>query len=120
CKYINSLACNLEEVPTQLPSSCWNVYYRSRQRSRQQSFFEVRVEQIYRADDPTSRRLRVQISYQNALSRYRTLPGLRRISWVTWSLVLVTTAHWCFTAYQVALVAGAHSIRDVFSNIISN
>lgn len=78
------------------------------------------MEQFYRADDPTSRRLRMQISYQNALSRYRTLHGLRRVSWVTWSIVLVTTALWCFTAYQAALATGAHSLRDVFANIISN
>jgi membrane associated rhomboid family serine protease len=78
------------------------------------------VEQIYRADDPTSRKLRIQISYQNALSRYGTLRGLGRVSWVTWSIVLVTTALWCFTAYQVALAAGAHNIHDIFANIISN
>ncbi len=78
------------------------------------------MEQIYRADDPTSRRLRIQISYQNALSRYRTLRGMGRISWVTWSIVLVTTALWCFTAYQTALAGGAHTIRDVVANISSN
>ncbi len=78
------------------------------------------MEQIYRADDTTSRRLRTQVSYQNALSRYRTLRGVRRISWVTWGIVLVTIALWCFTAYQVALATGAHSIHDMFANIISN
>ena len=78
------------------------------------------MEQIYRTDDPTSRRLRVQISYQNALSRYRTLRGVGRVSWVTWSIVLLTTALWCFTAYQAALAVGAHNIRDVLANIISN
>jgi rhomboid protease GluP len=62
----------------------------------------------------------MQISYQKALSRYRTLRGLRRISWVTWSIVLVTTALWCLTAYQAALAAGAHSLHDIFSNIVSN
>ncbi len=90
-------------------------------RNRQKLLFpEVRVEQIYLADDPTSRRLRTQVSYQKALGRYRTLRGLSRISWVTWSIVLVTIAIWCVTAYQAALAAGAHSLHDVLSNIVTN
>ena len=78
------------------------------------------MEQIYRADDAASRKLRAQISYQNALSRYRSRHGLARISWATWTLTIITVAIWCFTAYQVALAAGAHDVSGVLSSIWNN
>lgn len=59
-------------------------------------------------------------SYQAALSKYRTLPTLTRISWATWVIVIGTTLLWCFTAYQVALAAGAHTVMGVIANISSN
>ena len=78
------------------------------------------MEQIYRTNDDASRTSRAQISYQNALSRYKNRRGLARISWATWGITLITVAVWCFTAYQVALAAGAHSIYDILINIWNN
>ena len=60
------------------------------------------------------------MSYSQALSSYRTRHGLARISWLTWSITLVTVTFWCFTAYQTALAAGAHSLPAVIANIINN
>ncbi len=75
---------------------------------------------LYTKEDAASRKLQTQISYQLALSRYRSRRRLSRISWVTWILTLGTIIVWCFTAYQVALASGAHSFSDVLSNIWSN
>jgi membrane associated rhomboid family serine protease len=54
------------------------------------------------------------------LSRYRSIPGFASISWATWIITIVTTAIWCFTAYQVALAAGARSFHDIIANVINN
>jgi membrane associated rhomboid family serine protease len=59
-------------------------------------------------------------SYQAALSKYRTLPTLTRISWATWIIVIGTTLLWCFTAYQAALAGGAHTLQGIIANISSN
>ena len=63
---------------------------------------------------------RVRLSYWTALNRYQTRQGLDRISWVTWSITVITVAIWCFTAYQTALMVGAHTFQDVLVNIIDN
>ncbi len=78
------------------------------------------MEKTYLAEDAATRRLRTHLSYQAALDQHRAWRGLARISWATWSIVLATTAIWCFTAYQVALAMGAHSLHDVIGNIASN
>jgi membrane associated rhomboid family serine protease len=65
-------------------------------------------------------KLRTQISYQTALSQYRSLRGLARISWATWTITIVTIAVWCFTAYQVALASGAHTFQAVIANVMNN
>ncbi|MFL5588204.1 MAG: rhomboid family intramembrane serine protease [Ktedonobacteraceae bacterium] len=60
------------------------------------------------------------MSYQTALSRYRSVRGLASISWVTWIITIATIAMWCFTAYHVALAAGAHSFHDIIVNVMNN
>lgn len=78
------------------------------------------MENIFQTNDPLSRGQRIRISYAAALSKHRSVRGVERISWVTWSILLVTVAIWCFTAYQTALVAGAHTLHDVFLDIANN
>lgn len=67
-----------------------------------------------------SPRLQVRESYRTALSRHKNLHGLARISWITWIITTSTLAIWCFTAYQGALAAGAHSLGSVIMNILAN
>ena len=75
---------------------------------------------IFIENDNASRKLRTQLSYQTALGKYRRVRGLARISWFTWIITIVTSAVWCFTAYQVALAAGAHSFHDIIANVMNN
>lgn len=75
---------------------------------------------IYTEADIVSPKVRAQISYNAAMSRFRAKRGPGRISWVTWAITIVTVAIWCFTAYQVALASGAHSLYDVLVNIWNN
>jgi len=63
---------------------------------------------------------RIQLSYSTAITRYRKLRWTEAISWFTWVIALITFSIWCLTAYQVALAAGAHSLRDVLANAFSN
>src|SRR5260370_5740776 len=35
-------------------------------------------------------------------------------------LTIVTIVMWCITAYQVALAAGAHSLRDILANVFAD
>jgi len=63
---------------------------------------------------------RIQLSYSTAITRHRKLYRVEAISWFTWIIALITFAIWCLTAYQVALAAGAHTIRDVLANAFSN
>ncbi|HEU5227075.1 MAG TPA: rhomboid family intramembrane serine protease [Ktedonobacteraceae bacterium] len=81
------------------------------------------MENIYQTENapavPGGRQL-MQMSYQAALSRYRTLRGLARISWVTWIITIGTIIFWCFTAYQSAHAAGAHTLSEVLTNIGNN
>lgn len=78
------------------------------------------MEQIDLAQDTITSRQRMQISYQMAVNRYRTLHKLARISWVTWIITLGTLALWCFTAYQAALARGAQSWLAILVNIGKN
>ena len=60
-----------------------------------------------------SRQQRIQRSYRTAIYRHGN-------TWCVWLITLVTVAIWCFTAYQAALAVGAHSLRDVLTNIANN
>ncbi len=79
-----------------------------------------RVDHIYQADKTSLQRNHLRISYQMALSRYRSLVGLERISWVTWGITIVTVAIWCFTASQAAVGAGAHTLLAIITDIAQN
>lgn len=78
------------------------------------------MENIYTENDNASRKMRTQISYQTALSQHQSLRGFGRFSWMTWTITIVTVLIWCFTAYQVALASGVHTVQGVFSNILNN
>ena len=60
------------------------------------------------------------MSYQKALSQYRSVHGLSRISWVTWGVVTGTIIIWCVTAYQFALATGAHHAYDIIAAVMNN
>jgi len=64
--------------------------------------------------------MRSQMSYQKALSQYRSVHGLSRISWVTWGVVTGTIIIWCVTAYQFALATGAHHAYDIIAAVMNN
>src|SRR5581483_1805326 len=51
------------------------------------------------------------------MQRYQTKRGLERYSWATWLIVVGTLVVWFFTAYQVALAVGAHTLPAVFADI---
>jgi membrane associated rhomboid family serine protease len=65
-------------------------------------------------------RRQIQLSYQTALTRYRTLHTLAGRPWMTWLLVIITTLIWCFTAYKTAQATGAHTISEVLHDIANN
>jgi membrane associated rhomboid family serine protease len=65
-------------------------------------------------------RRQVQLSYQTALMHYQERKGLSGQPWLTWLLVMSTTAIWCFTAYKTAQATGAHGIEAVLKNIGNN
>ncbi|QBD79157.1 rhomboid family intramembrane serine protease [Ktedonosporobacter rubrisoli] len=75
---------------------------------------------IQRASDAATRRLQTRLSYQAAVEQHRRQRGLGRISWGTWTITLITVLLWCFTAYQVALSAGAHGWQAIISDIVKN
>jgi len=78
------------------------------------------VENIFIENDRTSRKLRTLLSYQTALYQYKKLHGLARISWGTWLIVSVTIAIWYNTAYQIAVLSGAHTLFAILANIMNN
>jgi len=84
------------------------------------TLYEVTLENIAQSHDEIPRKLRVLAAYRTALNQYKSRHGLARISWVTWIVTLGTIAIWCFTASQVAQASGAHSLRDVITNILAN
>ena len=71
-------------------------------------------------DEQASLIRRVELSYRTAINRYKQLRRFEGISWVTWAIALVTLVLWCLTAYQVALAAGSHTLRDFLGNVFSN
>ncbi len=78
------------------------------------------MDNIHSKNVTASRKLRTQISYQAALSKYRNIRGLSRYSWVTWSITLGTIIVWCITAYQFALATGAHTFHDIIIVTMNN
>jgi len=78
------------------------------------------VENIYTENNTASRTMRSQMSYQKALSQYRSVHGLSRISWLTWGMVTGTIIIWCVTAYQFALATGAHNAHDIIAAVMNN
>lgn len=78
------------------------------------------LEQLSITPNALSPRQRIQMSYRKALSNYRLRHGLARVSWVTWVVLVVTVALWCWTAYQTAVAVGAHGWQAVLQNILSN
>ena len=81
---------------------------------------DIRMKTIQTDNELSSPKLRTEISYQAAMSRYRTLRGLGRISWATWVITVVTVGIWCFTASQVALASGAQGFSGIIVNIWNN
>lgn len=63
-----------------------------------------------------ARRQQVQRSYLTAIS----VQSRRRSTWAVWLITWGTVLLWFFTAYQAALAVGAHSLRAIFGNILSN
>lgn len=78
------------------------------------------MEKTCLADDALARATRTRLSYQAALSKYKTRHGLARISWVTWLLFIGTLLLWCVTAYQMALISGAHTLTAILTTIANN
>lgn len=78
------------------------------------------MDNIYTENDTASRTMRSQMSYQLALSHYKSVRGLSRVSWVTWSVVTGTIIIWCITAYQFALATGAHNTHDIIASVLNN
>ncbi len=71
-------------------------------------------------DTGESRTRGIQLSYRTAINWHKRARWFERISWVTWLITLGTVVMWCLTAYQVALDAGAHTMRDILANMFSN
>ena len=80
---------------------------------------KIMQENSTQTNDKDIRRQNARDSYRAAVNRSRNLPRFRRISWVTWIITLGTIAIWCFTAYQVALAAGARNAHDILMNVLS-
>ncbi|HWS83962.1 MAG TPA: rhomboid family intramembrane serine protease [Ktedonobacteraceae bacterium] len=80
----------------------------------------VSLQNLSFTEEATVRIQRTKTSYQAAFARHHTQQGLTRISWVTWSIIAVTTTLWVLTASQAALAAGAHGVRDILMHIIRN
>ncbi|GAC1676388.1 MAG: hypothetical protein NVS9B9_30930 [Ktedonobacteraceae bacterium] len=67
-----------------------------------------------------ARKLRSQMSYQTALRQYRSLRGISRYSWATWSITIGAIIVWCVTAYQFALATGARNFHDIIAVTLNN
>jgi membrane associated rhomboid family serine protease len=78
------------------------------------------LDNIFTENDSVSRKLRTQISYETALRQHSSARGISRVSWATWSITIGTVLVWCFTAYQVALAAGAHTLQGIIGNVMNN
>jgi membrane associated rhomboid family serine protease len=75
---------------------------------------------FFNTQKTTIRTQHAKMSYQAAFARHNTQQGLTRISWVTWTLVVVTTMLWILSASQAALATGAHSVQAIFLQIMRN
>lgn len=78
------------------------------------------MENTFVTNEKDTRTLRVRASYRTAMRSNNALPLWERIPWFTWIITIGTIATWCFTAYQVALRSGAHSIHDILANVFAN
>jgi membrane associated rhomboid family serine protease len=78
------------------------------------------VDHTYTEHTTASRKQCTQLSYQTALSQYRSIRGFARFSWATWSIASVTIIIWCITAYQFALATGAHNFHDIIVTTMNN
>ncbi len=78
------------------------------------------MDNIFTENDSVSRKLRTQISYETALRQHSRARGISRVSWATWSITIGTVLVWCFTAYQVALAAGANTLQGIIGNVMNN
>lgn len=78
------------------------------------------MENTLRTNDQVTRTMQVQTSYRAAIHANSRLSSLERFPWFTWIITVGTVAAWCFTAYQVALASGAHSIRDILANVFAD
>jgi membrane associated rhomboid family serine protease len=76
------------------------------------------VNNTYTEND--ARKLQSQMSYQTALRQYRSLRGISRYSWATWSITIGAIIVWCVTAYQFALATGAHNFHDIIAVTLNN
>lgn len=76
--------------------------------------------QVSPAPTLQERQRRVRTSYQRAIRQQGQRGRLANFPWFTWLITLVTCSLWCLTAYQVALNAGAHTLKDVLANVFSN
>jgi membrane associated rhomboid family serine protease len=75
---------------------------------------------LARSPDPQAeRRRRSVFSYQWALGDQKK-SRLARFPWITLVITAITCGIWCVTAYQVALNAGAHTLKEVLANIFAN
>jgi rhomboid protease GluP len=78
------------------------------------------VENTFLTKDKDTRTMEVQASYRAAMHSSSRLSALERIPWFTWIITIGTIAMWCFTAYQVALSSGAHSLHDILANVFAD
>jgi len=78
------------------------------------------VKDTLQTNEAVVRRLRIRTSYQTALNAYRARKGLARVSWATWLITGGTILIWCITATVMAQAVGAHDVRAILMNIVSN
>jgi rhomboid protease GluP len=69
-------------------------------------------------DGKQERRRQIQVSYRRAMGEGRT-SKLGAFPWATLFITLLTLGIWCVTAYQVALSAGAHTLKDVLASVFA-
>lgn len=62
--------------------------------------------------------LETRISYQTVIRQLHS--GRPKRCWLTWSIVLITSTLWIYTAYQAAVIGGATSLVEIISHIANN
>jgi membrane associated rhomboid family serine protease len=103
-----------------IEQECYRIKVRVWPNEQKKYITRVSLQNLSFTEEPKRRIELAKMSYQAAFARHHTQQGLMRISWVTWSLTIVTTLLWVFTAFQAALAVGAHSTRDIVMHIINN